>query len=364
MRETVAAVFATVLGAIIGSFLNACIHRMPRGIPLDNPRRSFCPSCNRQIPWYENLPVVSWLALRGKCSGCGARISPRYLAVEVLTAALFLVTWRQFGLPLAPVYWIFLALLIAATFIDIEHFIIPDEITYGGAAAGIVLSGLLPQMMQTDSRLVALGLSLAGAAFGYGLLWAIVEMGKLAFGRKKHRLDPPEKFFWKRDGDTASITLGEAETLTWEDIYGRESDELVVECTVVTIRGEEFTEKILRFRYDRLIMDGREIPLDDLDRIEGTVKTMVVPREAMGFGDVKFIAAIGAFLGWKAVLFTLAVSSIVGCFAALAGVFLAKDKAGSRVPFGPFLALGAAVWVFCGEVLWNWYFGIFAAERY
>ncbi|MFZ4683547.1 MAG: prepilin peptidase, partial [Terrimicrobiaceae bacterium] len=337
-------------------------HRMPRGVSLREPRRSFCPSCHRTIPWFENLPVVSWLVLRGKCSGCGAKISIRYLLVEVLTAALFLFTWTHYGLPLAPVYWLFLALLIAATFIDIEHFIIPDEITWGGTAAGIILSIIIPQMMETDSRLSALGLSLAGAALGYGLLWAIVEFGKLAFGKKRHTFEPAEAFTWHRDGENASLTVGE-ETLQWEDIFSRESDELVLECTTSTVAGTERENATLRFRYDRLILDGQETSLDQLETATGQLRAVTIPREAMGFGDVKFIAAIGAFLGWKAVLFTLCAASIIGCFAALAGIFLARDKAGSRVPFGPFLALGAAIWIFGGQAIWDWYFGIFSGPR-
>jgi leader peptidase (prepilin peptidase)/N-methyltransferase len=100
------AVFAAVLGAVTGSFLNACIHRMPRGVSLLNPRRSFCPSCEKTIPWYENLPVASWIVLRGKCSGCGASISPRYPFVELLTAGLFCALWMKFGFPVGVAYLI------------------------------------------------------------------------------------------------------------------------------------------------------------------------------------------------------------------------------------------------------------------
>ena len=103
---------------------------------------------------------------------------------------------------------------------------------------------------------------------------------------------------------------------------------------------------ILRFRHDRMIVADEETPFEELEAITGTLRAIIIPREAMGFGDVKLIAAIGAFLGWKAVLFTLCAGSIIGCGAAFAGIFLARDRAGARVPFGPFLALGAIVWMF------------------
>jgi leader peptidase (prepilin peptidase)/N-methyltransferase len=355
MREAILPVFAAVIGGIVGSFLNACIYRMPRGIPLSNPRRSFCPACKRAIPWHENVPVLSWVLLRGKCSACGARISFRYLLVEFLTAALFVFAWTRYGLPLAPVYWILLALLIAATFIDIEHFIIPDEITWGGTAAGLLLSILFPQMMQTPSRLEAFGFSLAAAAFGYGLLWLIVELGKLAFGNKRLRFEKEEPFALRANGDDVALQIGD-ETLSWEDIFARESDELVLECASASIGG---AAPVLRFRHDRMIVADEETPLGQLETITGTLRAIVIPREAMGFGDVKLMAVIGAFLGWKAVLFALCAASIIGCVAAFAGIFLARDKTGSRVPFGPFLALSATIWVFAGEEIWNNYFRIF-----
>jgi leader peptidase (prepilin peptidase)/N-methyltransferase len=355
MREAIFPVFAAVIGGIVGSFLNACIYRMPRGIPISNPRRSFCPACNCPIPWRENVPIFSWVLLRGKCSVCGARIPFRYLLVEFLTAALFLFAWIRYGLPLAPVYWILLALLIAAAFIDIEHFIIPDEITWGGASAGLLLSLLFPQMMQTPSRLQAFGLSLAAAAFGYGLLWLIVELGKLAFGNKRHRFEKEEPFALRTNGDDFTLQIGD-EMLSWEDIFARESDELVLECASASIAG---AAPVLRFRHDRMIVADEETPLGELKAITGTLRAIVIPREAMGLGDVKLAAAIGAFLGWKAVLFTLGAGSIIGCGAALAGVLLARDSTGSRVPFGPFLTLGAVIWMFGGEEIWNWYFGIF-----
>lgn len=356
------AAMSAVLGAIVGSFLNACIHRMPRGISLANPRRSFCPACERQIPWYENLPVVSWLALRGRCSGCGAGISPRYLLVEVLVAGLFFAAWQTFGWPLGPVYWIFLSLLVVAAFIDIEHFIIPDEITWGGTAAGIVLSPFVPAMMGVDVWWVALGLSVAGALLGFGLLWLVVEVGKLAFGRKAVRFGEAQEFEWVRDGDRADLRIGD-ETLRWEDVFSRESDALLcsgVESVCVDGRVLEAGE--MKFFFDRLVVGGETLELDKLDRITGRLAGVTIPREAMGFGDVKFIACIGAFLGWQAVLFTLLASSVIGMFAGLAGIFLARDRSGARLPFGPFLALGAGLWVFAGPALVGWYFSFFGAS--
>ena len=347
---------SVAFGAIVGSFLNACIHRMPREISLSNPKRSFCPACNKLIPWHENLPVVSWLMLWGRCSGCGARISPRYIFVEILTAAAFFFLWLKFGFPLGPVYSVFIALLIAATFIDIEHFIIPDQITWGGAAAGVLFSLAVPALMGTTSRLASCGLSLAGAAIGFGLLWLVVEGGKLAFGRKKHVFNPPEEFAWTRDGDRADIRVG-GDSLAWEELFSRESDVLTLEAEgEILVDGREAGGGAIRFRYDRLTVGDSEFLLDTLGTVSGRLRSIVIPREAMGFGDVKFIACIGAFLGWQAVLFTIFSSSIIGCLAGLAGLFLARDKAGTRIPFGPFLALGAALWLFGGRELTAWYF--------
>jgi leader peptidase (prepilin peptidase)/N-methyltransferase len=348
-------IFVLFLGAIVGSFLNACIHRMPRGVSLNQPRRSFCPGCERVIPWYENLPLVSWLALRGKCSACGWRIPFRYLLVEVLTALLFAVVWERFGLPLAAVYWVFVSLLVVATFIDFEHFIIPDEITWGGTAAGIVFSAIVPEMMDSFSRWESFAYSLGGAAFGFALLFLVVEGGKLAFGKIRHAFPEPEDFDWRREGDRIVLTLAR-EDLDWMDVFSRERDVLTIDVDGAALgaNGAEIRGK-LKFWHNRYEFETSSGSLDQLERISGKMKAVVIPREAMGFGDVKFIACIGAFLGWQAVLFTLFAASIIGSIAGFAGIALARDRAGVRIPFGPFLALGAFLWLFGGRELAEWY---------
>src|SRR5690348_7481078 len=110
--STLFAVMAFVLGASIGSFLNVCIYRLPLDLSVNQPRRSFCPACKKQIPGHHNIPLLSWLALRGRCANCGARIAFRYFGVELLTALLFLAVWKCFSPPVAIAYWVFVSLVV------------------------------------------------------------------------------------------------------------------------------------------------------------------------------------------------------------------------------------------------------------
>src|SRR5215469_11458662 len=198
-----------VLGCMVGSFLNVCIYRMPAGMSIIMPP-SHCPHCKYSIPWYLNVPLVTWLVLRGRCKNCGAPISARYFLVELLTGVSFLCSWLKFGshvhplssIPLALVYAIFLAGLIVATFIDFEHLIIPDEITFGGIAIGLLLSFLLPELQRlhpyepTPSHGYALLRSVIGAALGAGVIYALVRGGKLLFGRQRLKLPEGTKILF------------------------------------------------------------------------------------------------------------------------------------------------------------------------
>ncbi|HTZ97178.1 MAG TPA: prepilin peptidase [Terriglobales bacterium] len=133
-----------VLGLAFGSFLNVCIYRLPQGLSIVHPR-SACPECKQQIAFYDNIPILSWLALRGRCRYCGAKISPRYLVVELLTGALFLACYAHFGLTLATLKFItFGFLLLGLIFTDAETQLLPDKMTLPGIGLGLVFSVIVP----------------------------------------------------------------------------------------------------------------------------------------------------------------------------------------------------------------------------
>src|SRR5476649_218075 len=206
------------LGCIVGSFLNVCIYRMPLELSVVSPP-SHCPHCKYAIPFYLNIPLVTWLALKGRCKNCGAPISPRYFIVELLTGLAFLSCWLLFGNlspGLAIVYAIFLAGLICATFIDFEHFIIPDEITFGGMIAGFAASFFLPQLHDAVSPGVGMMRSFLGAAIGAGTVYAILRLGKLMFGRQKIKLPAETKIVFSE----TCVHLPDRE-IAYEEIFYR-----------------------------------------------------------------------------------------------------------------------------------------------
>ena len=362
-------VFAFVLGAAVGSFLNVCIHRLPRELSVNRPRRSFCPNCKKEIPWSQNLPLVSWLALRGRCANCGSRIAFRYFGVELITALIFLSVWRVFPWQVAIAYWVFVSVLIVATFVDLEHFIIPDQVTLGGTVAGAIASFLVPELMNADSRLAAIIRSLLAAALGYVILWIVLEAGKIAFGKKRIQLDAPTPFQWIRRGDDADFIVGGEQSL-WSEYFAREKDRLLLHCDEAKIdnpeivgaregvRSRELGEVILEFHYNRVAVGSEEILLDQVDQISGVARALEIPREAMGRGDLKFLAAIGAFTGWRAVLFSIFAGSVLGSLVGLLTLVLGKRVWSAKLPFGPYLAVGALIWIFFGNAFVRWYIGL------
>ncbi len=246
---------AALFGLCIGSFLNVVIYRLPLGQSLMTPP-SRCRKCGYSLRWFDNVPVLSWMLLRGRCRKCGAGVSWQYPLVELITAALFvLVVWLTPPGPLVATRLLFVCSLIVLFGIDLEHQILPNVITLPGIVIGLLLSLIAPPGWKD---------ALIGAALGAGILYAIAGA----------------YYLWRRE-------------------------------------------------------------------------------EGMGMGDVKMLAMIGAFLGWKAVLVTLVLSSFAG---ALIGVLLMAAQRGDMkfaLPFGTFLALGALVAMFVGDPLVAWYAGFF-----
>ena len=257
-------ILSFILGAIIGSFLNVCIFRIPREKSIVRPGSS-CPGCSSPIRFYDNIPLMSYLVLRGKCRKCGEPISIRYPAVELLTALLFAGLVALFGLSLDAAAALILAcLLIVISFIDLEFQIIPDIFSLGGLLLGMILSFVRTPPFFGQEILVPFGSlpailqSLLGVLLGGGILYAIARLYEV-----------------------------------------------------------------------------------------------VRKAEGMGGGDIKLLAMIGAFCGITGVVFSLVAGSIVGALVGLPLMLIKGKDTKYAVPFGPFLSLGALLYVFAGDTLIN-----------
>jgi leader peptidase (prepilin peptidase)/N-methyltransferase len=241
-----------IIGLCIGSFLNVCIHRMPTGKSIVRPP-SACPACGLLIRWYDNIPLLSWIILRGRCRGCKAPISIRYPLVELITGLFAVITALRYGHQWATlIYFVFILAMLVITFIDLDHRIIPDVISLPGIPIGFLASFLLPQVTWIES--------LIGIAIGGGILLAIAVGYQLFTG-----------------------------------------------------------------------------------------------KEGMGGGDIKLLAMIGAFVGWQGVLFTIMASSLTGTIVGVMVMLRAGKGMKMAVPFGPFLAIGAILYLFLGPPIIHWY---------
>lgn len=244
-------VFVFIVGAIVGSFLNVCIYRLPKGRSIIFPG-SHCPNCTAKIRWYDNIPILSYIILGGKARCCKAKISCRYFIVEALTAIAFLVLFISFGLtPKFFAYSILVSGLIVATFIDFEIQEIPDEISIGGLAVGLILTAIFPSILNESSRLSSFLNSFFGALTGGATIYAMGILGEFAF-----------------------------------------------------------------------------------------------KKEAMGGGDVKLLAMIGSFIGWKLVLLTFFIAPLFG---SVVGIILKIREGKSVIPYGPYLSLAAISSIFFGD---------------
>lgn len=260
-------ILAFIFGSIVGSFLNVCIHRMPLGESVVWPR-SHCPHCKKKIPGYDNIPFISYLLLGGKCRFCKKRISPRYLIVELLTAVMFVVLLGRYSLSFDYLFYLlFLCLLIIATFVDIKHRIIPDEVSIGGLIVGFILSAIR-------------GVSLHNKTYS---------------------------FYPALDSFLGIIAGG----------------------LIIYLTG---------YLFDLVYFKMLKKP-----PIQGET-------ESMGGGDVKLLAMIGAFLGWKGALLTFFIAPFFGAAVGIVNLLVKKDH---TIPYGPFLALGALLSLFWGEQIVN-----------
>lgn len=272
---------AALVGSVIGSFLNVAIYRMPRDMhSVNHPRRSFCPNCHVTIPWYLNIPVLSFIALRGRCRYCGSTISLRYPFVEALTAAMFVlaVTLCRDGTNVdwlrAAVIAVFGAAMIVITFIDIDFRIIPDEISKPGMLIGVLLSMIVPGLHEAEF----LNAEYVIEQFGLPLTFAI----------NSPRLMAP----------------------------------------MLSIIG--------------LLVGGGAI------LVIRAVASAIARREAMGLGDVKLMALVGAFVGWRGALIVIIAGALLGAVIAPAMRILARSK-DPKIAFGPFLAVAAFVVILLKE---------------
>jgi len=374
--NTLLHLLAFYMGAGIGSFLNVVIYRLPLGISVNNPKRSFCPSCKYKIPMWQNIPLLSWLLLRGKCANCGGKISIRYFMVELLTGVMFYLVFLKISgeyagggnpWPMLQVWgprvlclWVFMSLLISGTFIDIDHFILPHTITIGGAVAGVLASWWVPALMAETTHTRGLLISLASAALGLGGLWMVVELGKLAFGRKKFVFAKEES--WEvaqpNEDEPPVVTFGE-HRYDWADLFMRATDRMVVTCSSLQVNERSFGVATAELWMEKLkVREGtnlEEFALEGVTTLKAKTTQVVIPREAMGFGDVLFLMMIGAFTGWQSVLFTILAASVIGTVFAMIHRLTGKAEWGAKIPFGPYLAMGAALWVFYGPQFVEWY---------
>ena len=374
--NTLLHLLAFYIGAGIGSFLNVVIYRLPLGISVNNPRRSFCPSCKYKIPMWQNIPLLSWLLLRGKCANCSGKISIRYFMVELLTGVMFYLVFLkvsgEYALggdpwPMMKIWgpqvlclWVFMSLLISGTFIDIDHFILPHTITIGGAVVGVLASWWVPALVAETTHIRGLLISLASAALGLGGLWLVVELGKLAFGRKKFVFAKEES--WEvsqpNDEEPPVVVFGEHK-FDWADLFMRATDRMVVSCSALQVNDRTFGPVTAELWMEKLkVREGtnlEEFALEGVTTLKAKTTQVVIPREAMGFGDVLFLMMIGAFTGWQSVLFTILAASVIGTLFAVLHRITGKAEWGAKIPFGPYLAMGAALWVFYGPQVVEWY---------
>jgi leader peptidase (prepilin peptidase) / N-methyltransferase len=365
-----------IIGALIGSFGNVVIYRLPLKKSVVWPRSS-CPKCGHMIRPWENIPILSWLFLRGKCSNCKNPISIRYPLIEALTAAGFVALALKFPLetygftvfPLLAIY----AMMVMMSMIDVDHYILPDSLTLPALIVGI----LGTFVYVPESGLPALMPALAGGAIGAGIIALINRVGSLVL---RHFADTKERL-WPIGMDQVNVAAVGGALGGWWVGLGVAAASFV--ANLVTRKPLRIPEQFLYALWViALVFSTTQLFIHPLQSIAGSLaatgiisivgatfwwlrdifsKQQDTPPEdddepvAMGFGDVKLAAVLGVFLGWQNLLVALLLAFVIG---AVGGV-IGRLAGGSRmVPFGPYLAIGGMLALFVGQPLIQWYLGM------
>jgi leader peptidase (prepilin peptidase) / N-methyltransferase len=365
-----------IIGALIGSFGNVVIYRLPAKKSVVWPGSS-CPKCGHKIKSWENIPILSWLFLRGKCSNCKNPISVRYPLIEALTAAGFVVLALRFplesyGFTVFPLLAIF-AMLVMMSMIDIDHYILPDSLTLPALMVGILGTFIYAP----ESGLPTLMPALTGGAIGAGIIALINRVGSLVlrrFADTKERL-------WPIGMDQVNVAAVGGALGGWWVGLGVAAASFV--ANLVTRKPVRIPEQFLyAFWVIALVFSVTNLIIHPVQSIAGSLAAAGImsivgatfwwlrdifskqedasPEEddepvAMGFGDVKLAAVLGVLLGWQSLLVALLLSFVIG---AVGGV-IGRLFGGSRmVPFGPYLAIGGLLALFVGQPLIEWYLGM------
>jgi len=230
-------------------------------------------------------------------------------------------------------YGVLLAGLIMASFIDFEQFIIPDGLTFGGIVVGVICSSLLPQLHGQSHLISGMLQSVLGMFVGAGLLYLVLRLGKLAFGLQRLKLADGAKVLFS---DTALLLPDRA--IPYSELFYRKSDAVTLNAWSVKTPSRAYSSVLVRLTPTSLhIGDDHFLP-EEVPQLEATDAEIVLPREAMGMGDVKLMAAIGSFLGWQATIFTLMASSVMGSLVGCGLVAARRRNWSVRMPYGPYLA--------------------------
>ena len=349
--------FFGLFGACVGSFLNVVIYRLPRGLSVNEPRRSFCPQCKAPIPWYLNLPVISYLMLRGRTACCKRPYTARYCIVELACALLFAAVAWYFctdDIITQVLLCAWIALMLACFCIDWEQMVVLPMLTIMAALAGVGISLLSPWFSGEGIEPLQGLMSSASGAFGGFLLFRLVALaGKLMFGRRQQAFDGTQNWVLHQaaDGEDVELLIG-SERLLWSDLFMETSNRFTLQAGTVAEHAPETGELV--FTVDSLTLpDGTKLMLEEHDELSGTCRGYAARKEAMGSGDAWLALAIGALCGWQGVVFALVGGSIIGIGAAL----VARIGRGTPMPFGPALIAAALIWLFYGTELVSAYLG-------